>query len=337
MEVEAEDDKQDNTGWYSSDEDEEEDKNKKSIVQEMLRSISKVTGGDDKNSDSNQSGTNSPSSNNPSVDKKPDFSSVLSAIRQSVQASSASSVLSGASTSTSNSLTDSLSSSSANIVSSSSGVHSSPSETNASDASKSTADVDFRFPAVTTARGGNSTMPFGDTDFRLPPLRPNSDLQDVDLRLTASPPVSSTPSLLLTNALFRNMPSAPATEINASITNHPPITWFVRLVAGVGKPNYSQLRATMPPSQILMDPRLGTNRGTPATPPSPTHGSSESSGLLPSPKTDTVMMDPRVRGRSAAATASSSSLIPQGQSSPAQSSKSLIPPQMMPQDSRFFR
>lgn len=100
--------------------------------------------------------------------------------------------------------------------------------------------------------------PFGDTDFRLPTQRP--EFKDIDLRLSNSTtPSSSRPSTESSPppVLFKNLPSGPAKEIDASLNSHPPMEWKVHLVAGVEKIDYSYIRHTMQPSQILMDPRLG--------------------------------------------------------------------------------
>ena len=93
------------------------------------------------------------------------------------------------------------------------------------------------------------SMPFGDTDFRLPPLRSGESFQDVDLRPSDS-------------SGFKRPPAeTPATEIEAGISSHAGIPWKVVEVAGVKKIDYSYLKGSPHSTSLVgVDPRLASLR-----------------------------------------------------------------------------
>lgn len=93
------------------------------------------------------------------------------------------------------------------------------------------------------------SMPFGDTDFRLPPLRSGESFQDVDLRPSDASGFKKPPA------------ETPATEIEAGISSHAGIPWKVVEVAGVKKIDYSYLKVSPQSSNLLgVDPRLSSLR-----------------------------------------------------------------------------
>ena len=131
------------------------------------------------------------------------------------------------------------------------------------------------------------SMPFGDTDFRLPPLRSGTSFQDIDLRTGDS-------------SGFKKIPETPATEIDAGISTHSGITWKVVEVAGIRRIDYSYVRGSVQSNQILSDPRLASLRsggsslpiGPESPPPSSAMDSPNICGIS-SPARD--FSDPRTR------------------------------------------
>ncbi|KAK4878780.1 hypothetical protein RN001_011286 [Aquatica leii] len=117
---------------------------------------------------------------------------------------------------------------------------------------------------------------FGDTDLRTPP--PNSGRPDIDLRQLGLP--------------FKPLQSyTPASEIDASINSHVPITWRVHLV-DIPRPDYTGLKLSPHEAQNTGDPRLRKifrlnstdEKDSPASPKESTK-----------PTTPTVRIDPRRR------------------------------------------
>lgn len=118
---------------------------------------------------------------------------------------------------------------------------------------------------------------YGDTDFRSQP----SSFKDIDLRNPSS--------------MFKKIDIEPAKEINASLTFNGPITYKVKKVLGIPKIDYSSVRMGLPPSSIVLDPRLGPKRNNsmPA-PASPTETSAPDIGIQPLTIPDgTPVFDPR--------------------------------------------
>lgn len=118
---------------------------------------------------------------------------------------------------------------------------------------------------------------YGDTDFRNQP----PTFKDVDLRNPSS--------------IFKKIDIEPAKEINASLAHNGPFPYKVRKVAGIPKIDYSTVRIGLPPSSILLDPRLAARRNNsiPA-PASPTETPTPDVGLQPLTIPDgTPVFDPR--------------------------------------------
>ncbi|KAF5288696.1 hypothetical protein FQR65_LT11961 [Abscondita terminalis] len=122
---------------------------------------------------------------------------------------------------------------------------------------------------------------FGDTDLRTPLVAPTSGRPDIDLRQLGLP--------------FKAMQNyTPASEIDASLNSHVPITWRVHLV-DIPRPDYTGLKLSQHEAQNTGDPRLRKifrlnsteEKDSPASPketPKPT-----------APTTPTVRIDPRRR------------------------------------------
>ncbi|XP_012268635.2 protein suppressor of sable [Athalia rosae] len=85
------------------------------------------------------------------------------------------------------------------------------------------------------------TSDFGDTDLRI--VTANSTRSDVDLRQMLSLPFKPAPS------------HVPCTEIDASISSHPPIPFKVYIV-DIPRPYYTGLKLTRNDPQVKNDPRL---------------------------------------------------------------------------------
>ncbi|ODN00407.1 Protein suppressor of sable [Orchesella cincta] len=118
---------------------------------------------------------------------------------------------------------------------------------------------------------------YGDTDFRSQP----PSFKDVDLRNPSS--------------IFKKIDIEPAKEINASLAHNGPMSYKLRKVANVPKIDYSSIRLGLPPSSIVLDPRLGPKRNNsiPA-PASPTETSAPDIGIQPLTIPDgTPVFDPR--------------------------------------------
>ncbi|XP_012141723.2 suppressor of sable isoform X2 [Megachile rotundata] len=97
-------------------------------------------------------------------------------------------------------------------------------------------DMDFRQQFQTT---------FGDTDLRVvgAGFTDSSTKSDVDLRQMLSLPFKPVPS------------HVPCTEIDASISSHPPMTYKVYVV-DIPRPDYTGLKLTKNDAQVKYDPRL---------------------------------------------------------------------------------
>ncbi|XP_026478948.1 protein suppressor of sable-like isoform X2 [Ctenocephalides felis] len=119
---------------------------------------------------------------------------------------------------------------------------------------ESEADTDFRKNADTDLR----RTTFGDTDLRH--VRMDTDLRrvskDIDLRKSK---INKDVDLRLTSSLempFKPVTQyTPASEIDGSITSHPPIIYKVYEIE-VSAPDYSNIIRSIPQSQALIDPRL---------------------------------------------------------------------------------
>lgn len=121
---------------------------------------------------------------------------------------------------------------------------------------------------------------YGDTDFRSQP----PSFKDIDLRNPSS--------------IFKKIVDIePTKEINASLAHNGPFPYKLRKVAKP-KIDYSSVRMGLPPSSIVLDPRLARTRNNsiPA-PASPTETSSPDHGIQPLTIPDgTPVFDPRMRG-----------------------------------------
>jgi len=159
-------------------------------------------------------------------------------------------------------------------------------------------DVDLRYTTQQGSVGGGAGQgPFGDTDFRLPALRP--EFKDIDLRLGSggSPGVAAEAGRASPVApVFKSMPTGPATMIDASLNSHPPMVWKVQLAYGVRKPDYTYIRHTLTAAQMALDPRFGIRTAggisilpDPSSPP-PATSSTASPATIP-----VGDLDPRVR------------------------------------------
>ncbi|XP_063229493.1 protein suppressor of sable isoform X2 [Bacillus rossius redtenbacheri] len=140
-------------------------------------------------------------------------------------------------------------------------------------------DVDLRAaPAGDVDLRQSSSYDYGDTDLRLS--------SDVDLRKVLGLPFKPVPMHM------------PATEIDASLTSHPPIPYKVTTVT-IPRPDYSKLKINPSDPQVFRDPRLRKLFKLPSSP--PPAAATSTTVLAPTPAAPVIAtsrVDPR-RARAA--------------------------------------